>query len=50
VQGKTEASAKRTKDELFPGFKQRYSKFSLKHDFATPYTLAEGRDVEAGQI
>lgn len=39
-------SASKTKDELFPGLKQRYSKCSLEHDFATPFTPAEGRGAE----
>lgn len=50
VRGKTEAPAKRAKDELFPGLKQRYSKCNLEHDFAMPRTLAEGRGAEAGRV
>ncbi|KAG1851582.1 hypothetical protein DFJ58DRAFT_886201 [Suillus subalutaceus] len=50
VRGKMEAPARRIKDEFFPGLKQRYAKCNLEHDFATPYTFAEGRGAEAGRV
>jgi hypothetical protein len=50
MRGKREASAESTYDELFPGFKHKYSKDGLEDDFVTPKILAEGRGAEAGRV